>query len=425
MDASHLLLGRPWQFDRGAQYDGYRNTYSISVDEKKVTLMPLLTQSMTVQQNRSTDQRLKGVQLVRAIHEGEKAYFLVLVEITQDQSMSHPRAVSILEEFKNVFPEESPVELPPMRSIQHQIDLVPGASLPNRPAYRCNPEEANKLQRQVDELLEKGLVRESLSPCSVPATLVFSKVDLRSGYHQIRLKECDEWKTAIKTKYWLYDWLVMPFGLSNAPSTFMRLMTHVLLPFLGKFVVVYFDDILIYSSSLNEHDELLRIVFRTLRVEKLYGNLKKCEFFQPSVVFLGFVVSLQGIKVDESKIKPIKEWPTPNSFHDVRSFHGLASFYRRFIRGFSSFAAPLTECLKGDKFEWTPAAQASFERLKERLSEAPVLALPDFTKMFEVECDASGVGIGGVLLRRGDPLHISARNSVVSNSTTRRTTKSS
>lgn len=446
MDACHLLLGRPWQFDRRAQHDGYRNTYSINIDEKKVTLMPLAASRIEAPQNRPTDQLIKGVQLVRAIHEGEKAYLVVFVEATPDQATSHPQAVPILEEFQDVFPEELPIELPPLRGIQHQIDLVPGASLPNRPAYRCNPEEAKELQRQVDDLLEKGLVRESLSPCSVPAILVpkkdgtwrmcmdsrainkitvkyrfpiprlddmldelhgaqvFSKVDLRSGYHQIRMKEGDEWKTAFKTKHGLYEWLVMPFGLSNAPSTFMRLMTHVLRPFMGRFVVVYFDDILIYSRSPVEHVEHLRAVFRTLRSEKLYGNLKKCEFFQPSVVFLGFVVSAEGIKMDTSKVDAIKEWPVPRSFHDIRSFHGLASFYRRFIKGFSSIAAPLTECLKGDKFEWTSAAQTSFERLKESLCEAPVLALPNFTRIFEVECDASGVGIGGVLMQEGRPI---------------------
>ncbi|KAI4365338.1 hypothetical protein MLD38_021331 [Melastoma candidum] len=158
MDACHLLLGRPWQFDRRAQHDGYRNTYSIHIGEKKVTLMPLTSQPTIATQDRLSDQPLKGVQLVRAIQEGEKAYFVVLVESAPGQATSHPQAASILEEFKDVFPEELPVELPPMRSIQHQIDLVPGASLPNRPAYRCNPEEAKELQRQVDELVNKGSV---------------------------------------------------------------------------------------------------------------------------------------------------------------------------------------------------------------------------------------------------------------------------
>ncbi|KAI4310483.1 hypothetical protein MLD38_035459 [Melastoma candidum] len=175
MDACHLLLGRPWQFDRRAQHDGYRNTYSINVDEKKVTLMPLTTQHVIAPQNRSTDPPLKGVQLVRAIHECENAYFVVLVKTATGQATSHPLAVSILEDFKDVFPEELPVELLPMRSIQHQIDLVPGVSLPNRSAYRCNPKEAKELQRQVDELVKKGLVRESLSPCSVPTILVSKK----------------------------------------------------------------------------------------------------------------------------------------------------------------------------------------------------------------------------------------------------------
>ncbi|KAI4330320.1 hypothetical protein MLD38_028618 [Melastoma candidum] len=173
---------------------------------------------------------------------------------------------------------------------------------------------------------------------------------------------------------------------------------------MGKFVVVYFDDIIIYSCSLEEHVEYLRTVFHTIRDEKLYGNLRKCEFFESSVVFLGFVVSSEGIKVDESKIEAINEWPVPRNFHDVRSFHGLDSLYRRFIRGFSSIATLLTECLEGDKFEWTSAAQARFERLKEFLNEAPILALPNFARMFIVECDAWGVGIGGVWMQEGRPI---------------------
>lgn len=160
---------------------------------------------------------------------------------------------------------------------------------------------------------------------------IFSKIDLRSGYHQIRMRSGDEWKTAFKTPDGLYEWLVMPFGLSNAPSTFMRVMTEVLKPFLGSFVVVYFDDILIYSKTREEHLMHLRQVMSVLCKEKLYVNLKKCSFLCDKVVFLGFVISAEGMQPDPAKVQAIKEWPTPKSMGDVRSFHGLASFYRRFI----------------------------------------------------------------------------------------------
>ncbi|KAK1602077.1 hypothetical protein QYE76_017120 [Lolium multiflorum] len=350
-------------------------------------------------------------------------------------------------DFQDVFPDELPHGLPPLRGIEHRIDLIPGAPLPNRAAYRTNPEDTKEIQRQIQDLLAKGYVRESLSPCAVPVILVpkpdetqrmcmdcrpinaitvryrhpiprlddmldelsgatiFSKIDLRSGYHQIRMAIGDEWKTAFKTKLGLYEWLVMPFGLSNAPSTFMRLMNHILRPLIGKSVVVYFDDILIYSKNLEDHVQHVREVLCILRHEKLYANLPKCTFAQNKLVFLGFVVSANGIEVDSSKVEAIHNWPTPTNVGQVRSFHGLAGFYRRFVKDFSTIACPLNELTKKNvPFVWGKAQQKAFDELKKRLTEAPLLALPDFAKTFEIECDASGLGIGGVLMQNGKPV---------------------
>jgi hypothetical protein len=178
--------------------------------------------------------------------------------------------------------------------------------------------------------------------------VIFSKIDLRSGYHQIWMKIGDEWKTSFKTKFGLYEWLVMPFGLTNAPSTFMRLMNHVLREFIGKFVVVYFDDILIYSKSFDEQIDHIHEVLAVLRAEKLYGNIAKCTFCADHVIFLDFVVTAEGIRVDEEKIKAIKDWPTPKNVSQVRSFHGLARFHLRFVKDFSTIAAPLNNLTKKD-----------------------------------------------------------------------------
>lgn len=187
----------------------------------------------------------------------------------------------------------------------------------------------------------------------------------------------------------------MPFGLTNAPSTFMRLMNHILRPFLGKFVVVYFDDILIYSKTLNDHVGHVKLVLDVLRHERLFANLEKCTFCMDKLVFLGFVISSTRIHVDEEKVKAIKEWPIPKAVSEVRSFLGLAGFYRRFVRNFSTIALPLTALIKKDvSFHWTDKQELAFNELKDKLCNAPILVLPNFEKTFEIECDASGVGIG-------------------------------
>ncbi|KAI4380918.1 hypothetical protein MLD38_007051 [Melastoma candidum] len=505
MEASHLLLGRPWQFDRRTTHDGYLNRYSFKKDGRSVTLAPLPPHQVFEEQLRikksiaaSSKERMSVPVLkekegenerkasrekskkpsdekgkcasssierkerqkkscftkegeLESVCKGQRPMILLLYKEAYLSTNSNPSlpsvVVSLLQEFDDVFPKEMPAELPPIRGIEHQIDFIPGAPIPNRPAYRCSPQEAKELQKQVDELLSKGYVRESMSPCSLPVLLVpkkdgtwrmcvdcravnkitvkyrypiprlddmldelhgstvFSKIDLKSGYHQIQMKEGDEWKTAFKTKNGLYEWLVMPFGLTNAPSTFMRLMNHVLRAYIGKFVVVYFDDILIFSKNEHDHVNHLRSVLQALRHEKLYANLKKCEFFLESVVFLGFVVSSRGVEVDEEKVRAIREWPTPTTISEVRSFHGLAGFYRRFVRDFSTIASPLTDIIKKDVgFRWGTEQEKAFKTLKEKLSSAPLLMLPDFSKPFEIECDASGIGIGSVLMQEKRPI---------------------
>ncbi|KAK0595339.1 hypothetical protein LWI29_005754 [Acer saccharum] len=182
-------------------------------------------------------------------------------------------------------------------------------------------------------------------------------------------------------------------------------MNHILRAFIGKFVVVYFDNILIYSKNLDEHVEHLKLVLDVLRKEKLFANLKKCTFCTDRLVFLGFIVSAEVIGVDEEKVKAIKEWSKPTNVGQVRSFHGLASFYRRFVKDFSSLAAPLTEVIKKNVgFKWGNEQENAFNLTKEKLTNAPLLALPNFAKAFEIECDASGLGIGAVLLQEGRPI---------------------
>ncbi|KAK1681406.1 hypothetical protein QYE76_042254 [Lolium multiflorum] len=487
MTVCHMLLGRPWQYDKKANHDGYTNAYSFKVNDKTYILRPM-TPSQVIADNAKALARAKEATITselrgeRVIHQKEserhKPYVSEMKSVllatksemrevhhnpsttlhyvlickgpsaeTNDLTNIPSSLLSILKEFQDVFPDELPHGLPPLRGIEHRIDLIPGAPLPNRAAYRTNPEDTKEIQRQIQDLLAKGYVRESLSPCAVPVILVpkpdetqrmcmdcrpinaitvryrhpiprlddmldelsgatiFSKIDLRSGYHQIRMAIGDEWKTAFKTKLGLYEWLVMPFGLSNAPSTFMRLMNHILRPLIGKSVVVYFDDILVYSKNLEDHVHHVREVLCILRHEKLYANLPKCTFAQNKLVFLGFVVSANGIEVDSSKVEAIHNWPTPTNVGQVRSFHGLAGFYRRFVKDFSTIACPLNELTKKNvPFVWGKAQQKAFDELKKRLTEAPLLVLPDFAKTFEIECDASGLGIGGVLMQNGKPV---------------------
>jgi hypothetical protein len=229
---------------------------------------------------------------------------------------------------------------------------------------------------------------------------VFSKIDLRSGYHQIKIQPCDIPKTAFSTHYGLYEFLVMSFGLTNAPAYFMYLMNFVFMTELNKFVVVFIDDILIYSKNEKEHAKHLRIVLQRLRDHRLYAKFSKCEFWLKSVKFLGHTISQDGTSVDPSKVQEVMDWKPPKSVHQIRSFLGLEGYYSRFIHDFSGIAKPMTELLKkGVKFVWSEACEKAFHTLRQHLTSAPVLVQPDNSKPFEVFCDASGTGLGCVLMQ--------------------------
>jgi hypothetical protein len=315
--------------------------------------------------------------------------------------------------------DDLPCSLSPIRSIIHHIGLIPGASLPNKEAYRLMSWENEEVKKKVHDLMDKELVREILSPCIVltvssskkdggwrmcrdlrdinkitikyrfplprmddlmdclSGAKFFSKIDLKRGYHHIRMREGDEWKTTFKTNERLYEWIVMPFGLINAPSNFMRLMNEFSKDFIGKFVIVYLDDILIFSKTEEEHLRHLTLVMRRLQQQKLLINLKKSSFMKTNLIYLGFVISSNELKMDPEKVRAIKEWSSPRNIFEVRSFHGIASFYRKFIRNFSGICASMMDTVKKihKSFHWTEDVDKSFKLLKEKITGQPVLIL--------------------------------------------------
>jgi hypothetical protein len=368
----------PGKYDRNVIHDGRRNTYTLEKNGRTHMLLPIEEKKVKEEANVSI-LLMSGKELLNEVKKEQEMQFVVVrkprVILTSTSLEYFPEEVQeLLENFVDIVVDELPNSLPPIRSISHHIDLIPGESLPNKEAYRLTPQENEEVKRQVQDLLDKGLVRESLSPCAVPTVLspkkdggwrmctdsrainkitiryrfplprmddlmdclsganYFSKIDLKSGYHQIRMREGDEWKTTFKMNEGLYEWLVMSFGLTNAPSTFMRLMNEVLKDFIGKFMIVYLDDILVFSKSKEEHLRHLALVMRRLQQEKLLINLKKSSFLKTELIYLGFVISSNELKMDPEKVKAIKEWSSPKNIFEVRSFHGLASFYRKFIR---------------------------------------------------------------------------------------------
>src|SRR5512139_3644781 len=359
--------------------------------------------------------------------------------------------IPIVREYPDVFPDDLP-GMPPKRDIEFRIDLVPGTTPIHKRPYRMAANELAEVKRQVDDLLQKGYIRPSSSPWGAPVIFVekkdhtqrmcvdyralndvtiknkyplpriddlfdqlkgatvFSKIDLRSGYHQLRIKEEDIPKTAFTTRYGLFECTVMSFGLTNAPAFFMNLMNKVFMEYLDKFVVVFIDDILIYSQSEEDHQHHLRLVLGKLREHQLYAKLSKCEFWLSEVKFLGHVISAKGVAVDPETMTAVTDWKQPKTVTQIRSFLGLAGYYRRFIENFSKIARPMTQLLKKEeKFVWSPQCEKAFQTLKEKLVSAPILILPDTRKDFMVYCDASRQGLGCVLMQDGHVVAYASR----------------
>ncbi|GJS55956.1 putative nucleotidyltransferase, ribonuclease H [Tanacetum coccineum] len=290
---------------------------------------------------------------------------------------------SAVREFPDVFPEELP-GIPPDRQVEFRIDLIPGSTPIAKTPYRLAPSEMQELMKQLQELLDKGFIRSVVPHGELQSFLIddlfdqlqlqdtsfFSKIDLRSGYHQLKIREEDIPKITFRTRYRHYEFIVMPFGLTNAPAAFMDLMNQVCRPMLYKSVIVFIDDILIYSKSAKDHETHLRQVL--------------------------------GIKVDPAKINAIMNWEQPKTPTEIRSFLGLAGYYHRFIHDFAKIASSLTNLTrKNAKFKWDEDQEIAFQILKQRLSHTPVLVLPEGNDDMEVYCDASSISFGYVLMQRG------------------------
>ncbi|KAE8656433.1 hypothetical protein F3Y22_tig00117000pilonHSYRG00047 [Hibiscus syriacus] len=384
---------------------------------------------------------------------------VVLLSMTEGSNPIPAAIRPLLEKYKTIF--EEPKGLPPKRNHDHDIPLKPDSIPVNLRPYRFPHNQKAEVERQITTMLSSSIIQPSRSLFASPCLLIkkkygswrfcvdyrqlnsmtikdkfpipvvedlldelhgvvyFTKIDLRSGYWQIRIKKADIHKTAFRTHQGHYEFKVMPFGLTNAPATFQALMNELFSSFLRKFVLVFFDDILVYSSSMAAHIAHLQKVLEVFQANQLFAKFSKCFFGQNQVEYLGHIISAAGVATAPSKVEAMKNCPLPKSLKSLRGFLGLTGYYRRFIKDYGAISKPLTQMLKTDNFQWTSAAVTAFEELKRAMSSVPVLALPDFSKNFCLETDASSGGIGVVLSQNDRPIAylskaLSPRNSSIS-----------
>ena len=373
-------------------------------------------------------------------------YMMHLVDIDNTDSNTTTDKFStklqqiITDEFNAILSDIPPGPAPSRAGVDHHIELLPDTKPISQPGYRASNSDNDELKKQIDELLNMGFIRPSTSPYASPVLFVkkkdgtmrmcidyralnkvtvknkyplphtdelferltnaqyLTKLDLRSGYHQIRMAEDSIAKTAFTTRYGLYEYVVMPFGLCNAPATFMAMMNNILRSELDKSVIVFLDDILIYSATQEQHILDVRRVFSILQQHKLYVKLSKCEFGTKQCEFLGHIVGGGNIAMSPGKVKTVNEWPIPKSISELRQFLGMCNYYRKFIKNYSEIARPMYELLKGNiQYTWSNKQQLSFDKLKQCITTEPVLKLPDDSKPWIIYSDASGYAVGGVL----------------------------
>ncbi|GJT78661.1 reverse transcriptase domain-containing protein [Tanacetum coccineum] len=367
-----VIVGMDWMAEHRAEVVCY----------EKYIRVPYGNDMLIVQGERSgvkNESRLEVISSIRTQKYIDQGCQVFLIQMMKEEETEIPERriedVPVVRDFPEVFPEDLP-GLPPTRQVEFHIELIPGAAPVARAPYRLAPAEMKELAEQLKELSDKG-------------------------YHQLRVREEDIPKTAFRTRYEHYEFQVMPFGLTNAPAVFMDLMNRVCKPYLDKFVIVFIDDILIYSRNEKEHEEHLKTILELLKKEELYAKFSKCEFWINTVKFLGHVIDSSGIHVDPAKIEAVKNWASPTTPSEIRQFLGLAGYYRRFIKGFSKIAKPMTELTqKNQRFNWGEEQETAFQFLKQKLCVAPILALPEGSDDFMVYCDASIKGLGAVLMQR-------------------------
>jgi hypothetical protein len=444
---TNIILGVQWLSTLGPITTNYKTMEMSFTEEsgKKVVLRGMS----------GNTPRVVTTKRMEAIFRREDIVYVVECRISvrvdkKGETHYSPEIQRIIDKHSKVF-GPIPPGAPPDRGFEHIIELEEGAKPVITTPYRHPKKYKDEIEKAIKELLDMGHIRPSSSPFASSVVLVkkkdgtmhmcidyralnkktiknsipfqglmsywmsstglvyFTKIDLRSGYHQIKMREQDVPKTAFRCHYGHYEFLVMPFGLTNAPATFQSCMNHVFNKQLRKHLLVFFDDLLIYSRTWEEHIQHVEQILAIMEDQSLYAKESKCEFGMTEVLYLGHIIGVKGVQVHQEKIQAILDWPTPKTLTELKGFLGICCYYRRFVKGFSQLCAPLTDLTKKGAFKWSSEAQLTFDKMKKVMSTCPVLALPDFGQPFTVECDASGEGIGAVLMQKRHPLVYESR----------------